>query len=162
MLEIQPVTILCTAINLLILYWFLKKFLFGRVNAILAQRAALVEEQLQSAKNDTCQAQELKAAYEEKQSHAKEEAAKIVSDAKNQAQRAYEKRLTEAEEDATRVLNEANAQIEADRAAMIRGARNEVAALALLAAAKVSGQSMNHEGETSMVESFLVEAGELK
>ena len=43
---------------------------------------------------------------------------------------------------------------------MLRGARNEVAALALLAAGKVAGQAMDSAAEQAMVESFLAEVGE--
>ena len=38
MLDIQPSTIIFTIINLLVLYAFFRKFLFGRVNAVLEQR----------------------------------------------------------------------------------------------------------------------------
>ena len=35
MLDFQPSTIIFTIINLLVLYFFFRKFLFGRVNAML-------------------------------------------------------------------------------------------------------------------------------
>ncbi len=42
MLDFQPWTIFFTIVNLLILYFFFRKFLFGRVNAVLEQREALI------------------------------------------------------------------------------------------------------------------------
>ena len=46
MLEFEVSTIVFTVINLLALYLILRKLLFGRVNAVLEQRAALVREEL--------------------------------------------------------------------------------------------------------------------
>ena len=43
MLDFQLSTIVFTIINLLVLYLFLKKFLFGRVNAVLEQREKLIQ-----------------------------------------------------------------------------------------------------------------------
>ena len=42
MLDIQPSTIIFTIINLLVLYFFFRKFLFGRVNAVLEEREQLI------------------------------------------------------------------------------------------------------------------------
>ena len=114
MLDFQVSTIVFTVINLLVLYFILRKLLFGRVNAVLEQRAARVKETIDSAEASKSQAEELRAEYEDK--------------------------LTE-------------------RDAMLRGARNEVASLALLAAAKVA-QRPTEDGDRALVDSFLAEVGE--
>lgn len=160
MLEFHVSTILFTIINLLVLYVFLRKFLFGRINAVLEQRAALVKGEIDSAEENSRQAQELKAQYEEKLTDARQEAAKIVADAQNRAQRAYEGKLAQAEDDAKRLRGEAEARIASEREAMLRGARSEVASLALMAAAKVAGKAMDSADDTALVDAFLSEVGE--
>ena len=90
---------------------------------------------------------------------ARQEAAKLVADAQNRAQRAYEAKMADAETDAKRLRSEAEAQIASERDAMLRGARNEVASLALLAAAKVA-QRPTEDGDRALVDSFLAEVGE--
>ena len=137
MLDFQVSTIVFTVINLLVLYFILRKLLFGRVNAVLEQRAARVKETIDSAEASKSQAEELRAEYEDKLTDARQEAAKLVADAQNRAQRAYEAKMADAETDAKRLRSEAEAQIASERDAMLRGARNEVASLALLAAAWV-------------------------
>ena len=127
MLDFQVSTIVFTVINLLVLYFILRKLLFGRVNAVLEQRAARVKETIDSAEASKSQAEELRAEYEDK--------------------------LTE------RLRSEAEAQIASERDAMLRGARNEVASLALLAAAKVA-QRPTEDGDRALVDSFLAEVGE--
>lgn len=160
MLEFHLSTILFTIVNLLVLFLLMKKFLFARVNAVLEQRAALVKQEISSAEDNNRQAQELKAQYEGKLTDARHEAAKIVADAQNRAQRVYEGKMAEAETDAKRLRSEAEAQIFTERDAMLRGARNEVASLALLAAAKVAQRSMGSDDDKALVDTFLSEVGE--
>ena len=160
MLEFDLSTILFTIVTLLMLFLLMKKFLFARVNAVLEQRAALVKQEISSAEHNNRQAQELKAQYEGKLTDARHEAAKIVAAAQNRAQRVYEGKMAEAETDAKRLRSEAEAQILTERDAMLRGARNEVASLALLAAAKVAQRSMDSDDDKALVDTFLSEVGE--
>jgi F-type H+-transporting ATPase subunit b len=60
MLDFDIWTILFSVINILVLFFFLKKFLFGRVNKILEERAKLVQDDLDNAKAKSEQAQALK------------------------------------------------------------------------------------------------------
>ena len=159
MLEFHLSNILFTIINLLVLHAFLRKFLFGRVNAVLEARAALVKEQISSAEESNRQAGELRTQYETKLTDAHQEAAKLMADAQNRAQRAYEGKLAQAEADARQLRSQAETQIAAERMAMLRDARNEVASLALLAAAKVA-QRPTEDGDWALVDSFLAEVGE--
>ena len=59
MLDFQLSTVIFTVLNLLILYVVLRKLLFGRVNRILEERAALVEKELSSAERQKAQAEEM-------------------------------------------------------------------------------------------------------
>ncbi|WP_295587931.1 F0F1 ATP synthase subunit B [uncultured Oscillibacter sp.] len=160
MLEFEPSTIVFTIINLLVLYFILRRLLFGRVNAVLEQRAALVKNELASAEASNRQAQDLKAQYEDKLTDARHEAAKIVADAQNRAQRAYEARMADIETDTKKLRAEAEAQISEEREAMLRSARSEVASLALLAASKVAQKSMDGADDRALVDAFLTEVGE--
>lgn len=160
MLEFQLSNVIFTILNLLILYFFLRKFLFARVNAILEQRAKLIQEQLDDAQQEKAQAQALQEEYEEKLSSARQEATQLVEDAKVQAQRAYESRMTQAEHDARRFQAEAEARSEVQRREMLRGIRQEVARLAVLAAAQVSCKELDQASDRAIVEEFLAEAGD--
>ncbi len=160
MLEFHLSTIIFTIVNLLVLFFILKKLLFGRINAVLEQRAALVKSEIASAEDSNRQAEKLKVQYESKLTDARHEAAKIVADAQNRAQRVYEGKMTEADADAKRLRSEAETQIASARETMLQGARNEVASLALLAAAKVAQRSMDDAADRALVDTFLSEVGE--
>ena len=161
MLEFHPVTIILTIVNLLILYAFFRKFLFGRVNAVMEERKAMIEKDLSEAEAENDRARQLQAEYEAKLSGADQEVAQIMADAKARAERAYEGRMAQAAADADILTAEARARIRSEREAMLRGAKQEVAALALLAASKVAQRSMDDKDDRALVDSFLAEVGEL-
>ena len=160
MLDFQLSTILFTVVNVLVLYLFLRKFLFGRVTAILDQRQALVKEAVDSAEASRTQAEALRLSYEQKLSDAQQEAEQITADARARAQRAYDAKLRQAEADARKVEAAAQAQITSQRRDMLRGARREVASLALLAASKAAGKSVDSQDERALVDAFLSEVGD--
>lgn len=160
MLEFHVSTILWTVVNLVVLYLFLRKFLFGRINAVLEQRQAQVQSSLDEAQAQKEQARAAREEYEEKLANARQEAARLVTDAQARAERVYQARVDEAERQARQLHAEAQARIGTEREAMLRGARSEVAALALLAASQVAQQSMDSAGERALVDSFLAEVGE--
>ena len=160
MLDFQLSTIVFTILNLLILYAFLRKFLFGRVNAVMEEREKLIQEQIASAEAGNTKAQALQDQYEQKLSGAREEAEKIVSDAKARAQRTYDEQVAQAQAEARRIQTEAEARIATERQEMLRGVRKEVAQLAVLAASQVAGRDLDQEADRAIVKEFLSEAGE--
>lgn len=160
MLDFQLSTIVFTILNLLILYAFLRKFLFGRVNAVMEEREKLIQEQIASAEAGNTKAQALQDQYEQKLSGAREEAEKIVSDAKARAQRTYDEQVAQAQAEARRIQTEAETRIATERQEMLRGVRQEVAQLAVLAASQVAGRDLDQEADRAIVKEFLSEAGE--
>ena len=68
--------------------------------------------------------------------------------------------MAEAQSEAQRLRHEAQAQIASERETMLRSARQEVASLALLAAAKAAGRSMDGNDDKAFVDEFLLEVGE--
>lgn len=162
MLDFDPYTVLWTVINLLVLFVLLRLFLFKPVTRIMDQRAQAIQDELDRADAQKADAEQLKADYEARLSDARDEAADLVAKAKERANQEYQAVLAQAQADAERVRAAARTQLEAEREAMLQGARDEVAQLALLAAARVAQHSMDEEGERALVDSFLAEAGELK
>ncbi len=160
MLEFQGSTILFTLINLVVLYLFLRKFLFGRVNAILEQRAQKIQQELEIAQQERTEAQELKVNYEQQLAQARDEAERMVADARLRGQRLYESKVQEAQKASQRIQKEAEGQIAQQRAEMLQGVRSEVASLALMAAEKVACRQIDTQQEKAMIDAFLLEVGE--
>lgn len=160
MLEIDVWTIVWTIVNLLLLYAFLKKFLFGRVNAVLEKRKEMVQQEITEAQEHNRQAQALQDQYTQKLSGVAQEAAQKLADAQNRAQKIYDAKLAQADADVRKMRAEAESQIAAQREEMLRGARKEVGRLAILAAAKVAQKNLDDAADRAMAEAFLEEVGE--
>ena len=68
--------------------------------------------------------------------------------------------MNEAEKDIQRLNEQAARQREADREAMLKSAKQQIAALVLLTTAKVSQRAMNAEAARAKLASILKEAGD--
>lgn len=149
--------VIWTVVDLLILFLLMKKFLFGPVTAVLDQRAAAINADLDDAKAQKQAADVLLADHERQIGEARAEAGRIVADAKRRAEAAYEQKLAQAQEEIQRMQQQAARQIEADRRAMLAQTRREIARLSLLAASKVAQQRMDADNEFALVDDFLSE-----
>lgn len=149
--------VIWTVVDLLILFLLMKKFLFGPVTAMLDQRAAAINADLDDAKAQKQAADVLLTDHERQIGEARAEAGRIVADAKRRAEAAYEQKLAQAQEEIQRMQQQAARQIEADRRAMLAQTRREIARLSLLAASKVAQQRMDADNEFALVDDFLSE-----
>ena len=161
MLDIDLWTILWTGINLVVLYLLMRHFLFRPVTNMMEQRTKAIQEGLEQAEEARRQAQVLQQEREEKLAAFRGQADQIVSQARQQGQREYDQIISSAQADAQAIRADAQAQMEAERRQMLQSAQQQVASLALLAAAKVTGRVMDQDGDRALVEDFLQEAGDL-
>ena len=160
MLEFQPWTIFFTIVNLLILYFFFRKFLFGRVNAVLEQREALIRSQIQEAEAANAQAHSLQQEYQAKLDGARQEADDLLEEARQRAEAAARDRMAQAEAAARRTVAETEARLAAERGEMMRQARGELAQLAVMAASEVAGKRLDTDSDRALAEEFWKMAGE--
>ena len=73
------INLVFTVINLLVLYFFMRKFLFGRVNKIVEERKALIEKQFADAEAAQNEADSMKTEYENKLAAAAGEGEEIIA-----------------------------------------------------------------------------------
>ena len=78
MLKVNFWDILFTIVNVLVIFWILKKFLFNRIMNVINEREANIKDQFTEADNRKKEADEEKAKYLKKQDAAEQEAAAIV------------------------------------------------------------------------------------
>ena len=111
MLDFSIPTILFTVINILVLFLFLKKFLFGRVNAIMEKRAQMVQADLDHAKETVAEAEQLKTNYLETMSGAQSEAKELIAKAQKIANEQRDQITQQAQRDADRIMANAKKEI---------------------------------------------------
>ena len=158
MLNISVVNIVCTILNLLILYIAFKKLLFGRLDEILKKRQQEVDEATDAADKAIAEAQASKKEYEEKISFAEEEKEQILADIKKQGYEEYEKIVDDAKKKGEQIITEAkhNAEVEAYRT------RDKYAAdikdMVIDAASKIAATKHSTEDDLSLYDKFIDEA----
>ncbi len=158
MLKFGP-TFIWVAVNLLVLYWFMRKILFKPVTQFMDNRTNSIKESIENAEKNKADALQLKKSYEDQIRGAKDEAERIINDAKAKANREYDSILAAAKQDAETVLVNARAEIERERDQMIKEIRGQVAGLALAAATKVLEANMDTASNKALVDKFIDEAG---
>ena len=159
MLHVDP-NIFWTVVNLLILFILLRIFLFKPVLGMIEKRKAAIEGTLSDADQKNAAAQALKQQYESSLKDAKQESFQIVSDAKDRAQVQYNQIIDKA--DASQIVRQANAAAEADREKILKDAQSELASVALAAASKLLGTTVDAKANKAMLDAFLAEAGDAK
>lgn len=160
MLEFNFWTILFSIINILVLFLFLKKFLFGRINAILEERARTVQTEIDKAQEESRKAETLRCEYEASISDAKEEAKKIITDAQRNANAQSAAITQQAQEEANRIVESTRKDLAIERERSVASAQNEIVSLAMEAAQKVLGREMDEEANRAIVDAFLNEEEE--
>ena len=160
MLTLDPFDMVCYAINLIVLYLLMRKFLFGPVTSMIERRKKEIEHNIASAEGQRAQAEALLEEYNGKLSTADQDANALIASAKTKAESAYAKTMALARQEAEHLASETREQLEVERREMLVGVRREVASLALLAAARVSGRGFGAEDDAALLDEFLDEAGD--
>lgn len=161
MIEFDVVSIICTIINLLVLFLLVKKFLFKPVNDILEKRQELVNESIASADQKKKEAEELKLQYENALGSAKEESSRIMTDAQKRAQTEYERVLAKADREAEKRLARAKEDIAMEKDRSLRELEGQITELVLDTAEKVIGKEVSEEENQKLFDEFLSDAGEV-
>ena len=146
--------------NILVLFFLLRIFLFKPQNNIAAKRTELVQGEITSAEEKNKQAEALRDQYEKSLSNAKEESAQIVGSAKERAQIQYDQIVEKANADAAQIVSQAQKTAELDYEQTMRGARSELADVAMAAAMKLIGESVNDESNKALLDRYLAEEGQ--
>ena len=158
MLSFDPVNFICMIINILILYFIAKKFLFGRVNDIIAKRQDELNTSYSTADKITQEAQtnrrELQmqlAEFEKERSDKMDEAIKEAEYRKNAI-------LEKANNEADSIIKEAR-----NEAAHIRSMAGidhdkQVEELVFDVATRLAGHAISEEANSEMYDRFLSQA----
>lgn len=149
------VTFLITIVNLGVLYFALKKLLFGKVTKVMEDRAEKVRRELDEAAANKQGAAELKTRYETLLASAEKEAESILREAEERGRGEYSRIVAEAETEASAIKRRAE-----ERAAFeLRRAQDElageVARLACVVAAKIAGKRIGGGEDEAEAEAFV-------
>lgn len=159
LVAVEPTTLIVTVLNLFVQLYLIKRFFLSKILKVLEQRQELTQQQLQEAQNAKEEALSLKESYEKHEHQAREEAVRLVEQAKKTAEDRSEQILREARQQAEQLRQKAHGDIVRQRDQAVRDAKNQLSELAVAIAQRVIGNSLGAADQARLVDGFIDELG---
>ncbi len=148
-------TLVFTWINLLILYFVMKKFFFGKIEAVLDQRRSEVDDTYRKADETEAEAKALKEEYDARMAEATAKAEAIVSNAVKTARSKETEIVSEARSKAAATMASAEAKIELDRQKAINEVKEDISVMAVEIATKVIEREIEAQDHERLIEQMI-------
>ena len=153
-------SLVITVINLIVFYLLMKKFLIGKVYAVMDQRRAAIDEEIERTREEREAAEKLTIQYQDNLQNVQEETKQMFLQAKVDANTEYERIINQADEKAVRIIKEAEQKVSVEREKAIHDMQKEIAGLAIVAAAKIVGEQSSANADRQIYNQFIKETGE--
>ncbi len=146
--------------NLLVLYWIMKKFLFGPIRVMIVERQKEIDDLYADANQSKEAAAELKEQYETRLAEANEEKEEILRNAYRKAQLREEEILREAQDKAAQTMRRADEQIELEKKRAMNEIKDDVSGMAIEIASAVLARDIKQKEHRDLIDSFIENLGE--
>lgn len=150
MLELD-INLLFTVIDVLILYFLLRKFLFKPVRKVMEDRKNEIAHSYEEAEKTKQEANALKSEYDKTLQDLDAKKAASVAEAKAEASKEYDKILAQAKTDSDELIDKARKKAQAQAAQEKQKADEEISSMVKDAAAKIA----ESESDKSLYDAFL-------
>ena len=161
-LGINLATLLTQVVSFLVLFFILSKVLYGPLVKIIDQRASKIKESLQMVEKAKSDSEEQSRIMEEKLSEATTEGQAIIAESRKIAQKFHEDELAKVKADIEAERLKAATNIQREKDAALEEIRKEFAGLAVDAAERVIGKSVDPKTHKDLIEQVLKEGTEVK
>ena len=158
-LTVDPWWILVSIVQFLILYWLLRRFLWGPVTHTLDERARKIREGLDLAESAKQERARMKQEVEQLLAQARREAAEISERTRAAAESAAADIRTQAKTEADRIREKGRTDAQSLHDQALAQLRSEVAQMVVLAASRILGREVTPEQHRALIERSLDEAG---
>lgn len=154
------INLLFTIINVLIIFWIIKKFLFKPIHKILDARQAEIDKQYKDAEAVQNAADSLKKEYETAQKNIAQESRGVLEEAKEKAYEEYDRILADAKEEASKIVNDARNSAKLESEKYMQNAKEQVTELVLEATAKIMASKQDSASDKELYDQFIAKTGE--
>ena len=141
--------------NLLLLTWLVKKFLFKRVQKVVATRKEAIEADYAQAKTAREEAEESRLNYEAAMAAARQTSDQIIAEASRTAEHRGNEIVAEAREKANDIRRQAEADALLERKKAEDDMRREIADVSAQLTGKLLEREINEEDHRKLIDSFL-------
>lgn len=146
-----------TALNLLIWYLLIRKFLFKPVNQVISSREEAIKSRYEEAQRLQEEAKAEKDKCRALQAGIEEEKDKVSAEAQKRGRAEYEQIVKDAQKKAEQIVEASKKEAELEKEKIVGRAEREIRALVMDAAVK-SMESSDSDG--ALYDQFLTKAGE--
>lgn len=136
---------------------FMSKFVFPKMNAMLDERGARIQGQIEEAESQRSQAEQLRRQYEEQLADARNQANDILEDARSDAERIRGEATANADQEATQIVARAREDAAAERGRLVQDLRGQVAALSVELAGKIVQRELDPAQHQQLVDQYINE-----
>lgn len=140
-----------------IVFFFVWRYAVPAFNETLAKRQEAIKGQLSEAEEKNKEAESLLKDYRDQLASSKEEANRIIEEARQTAESVRQETVAKAQTEAEEIVIRARTEADAEAARALESARNEVANLSVDLAEKVVGQSLDRDTQLGLVNNYLAE-----
>lgn len=152
--------IIITTGSVLVLYWLIRKFAWKQLTGIFEERAQKINNDIDEAESARKQAEDLAQKRQAELNAAKDDAAKIIDDAKETGQAQGSKIVADARADAERLKEKANQDIAQNKAEALSSVKGDVADLTVLLAEKVMAKNLDRSAQSDLIDQYLDQLGD--
>jgi F-type H+-transporting ATPase subunit b len=145
------------AIAFLIVFFFLAKFAWPRIQETVQSRENTIQKSLEDAEGAKNEAQGILDEYKAQLADARSEANRVIEEARQSAEQVRKDMIAKAERDAEGVVAKAQEQIEAERQRTVQELQTTIANLSLDLAEKVVGRSLDRNAQSDLVDAYIRE-----
>ena len=153
--QINLFWVIVSAVNFVVFFILIWTFAFKPVSKLLADRRDRIEQGLKDAEQARNDRENAEAERVKTLAEARKEANDILGRAQRVAQETRDADIAATREELERMRERATSDIEAEKQRAITELRGEVADLAIAAASRVVGESLNDDRQRRLVQEFL-------
>jgi F-type H+-transporting ATPase subunit b len=158
LLEASPGLMIWTLVVFAITLYVLKRYVFGPVGQAVEKRRSEIAQSIEESERARDEAAALLEDYRTRLAEARKEADSLREQGRKDGEKQGAELVAQAQGQRDRVLSDAESQMEAQARAAASGLRDDVVALALLAAEKVSRRSLSDEDHRRLIQEAIDEA----
>jgi F-type H+-transporting ATPase subunit b len=145
------------AIAFAILFAFISRWAIPRLNQALEARRQKIQGDLEKAEKDRQEADKILTEYREKLSGARDEANRIIEEARSTAEAMRRDLTAKAEQEYSGILDRAQEEIRAERDRVFQELKTQVGELSLQLAGRMVGESLDRDRQLRLVDQYIEE-----
>ena len=153
-MDIHPVDIVISLINIVVLFILLRLILWKHVIRFLADREQRIKGEMDNAEKRRLEAEALHSDYDKKIENIEERGRDLVRQSQSKANEEAEKILKETRDKAKDMINDAESRIAQEKEQALEDSQAEVAQLATEMASRILKREISLEDNAHIVDNF--------